>query len=118
VCRFDLTLVKDSQGVTETPVPPILILKLPPGKDDTFRVDSRAGGKTWKGAFKIAREDVTVRAGTFPGAVRVTSQDLEADGLKPTVTTWYAEKVGMVKQVITEGGQSITVELEKFTPGK
>jgi hypothetical protein len=99
-------------------MPPILILKLPPKKGESFSVDSKAGGKNYKGVFKIAEEDVTVPAGTYKGAVRVTSQDLEADGLRPTITTWYAEKVGMVKQVIAEGGQTITIELEKFTPGK
>jgi hypothetical protein len=124
VCRFNLIQMKDGQTITETPKPPILILKLPPKKGESFTVDSRAaidprgGSKTYKGVFKIAEEDVTVPAGTFKGAVRVTSQDLDADGLKPTVTTWYAEKVGMIKQVIRERDQTLTIELEKLTPGK
>jgi hypothetical protein len=118
VCRFDLSVKKGDQAITETPKPPILILKVPPKKGDTFTVDSRAGGKVFKGTFKIDEEDVTVPAGSYKKAVKVISQDLEAEGLKPTVTTWYAENVGMVKQVVVEGKETITIELEKFTPGK
>jgi hypothetical protein len=118
VCRFGLTLMKGDEPQTEAPVPPVLLLKVPPRKGDSFTVDSSSGTKSYKGTFKIDEESVTVPAGTYKAAIRVTSKDLEADGLKPTVSSWYAEGVGMVKQVITEGSQTITIELEKFTPAK
>jgi hypothetical protein len=117
VCRFDLALMKGDEPQTETPVPPVLLIKVAPKKGDTFTVDSNSGNKTYKGTFKIDEESVTVPANTYK-SMRVTSKDLQADGLNPTVSSWYAEGVGMVKQVISEGGQTITIELEKFTAGK
>jgi hypothetical protein len=118
ICRFQFALKKGDQAITEIPKPPVLILKLPPKKGESFTVDSKAGGKTYKGTFKIDEDTITVPAGGPYKTIRVTSQELEADGLKPTVTTWYAENIGIVKQTITEGGQTINLELEKFTPGK
>jgi hypothetical protein len=44
----------------------------------------------------------------------VHGEDVEADGLKPAITTYYAENVGMVKQTIAVDGQKIDIELEKF----
>jgi hypothetical protein len=118
VVRKDLELRRDNnQPATETPTPPILILKLPPKKGDTFTVDSKAAGKAYKGTFKVDEEEVTVPAGTYKNAVSVTGLDLEVDGLKPTIVTWYADNVGMIKQVVSEAGQKIVVELEKFEPG-
>jgi hypothetical protein len=117
ICRFDLTLIKGNQQISETPVPPLMLLKQPPKPGESWSVDARSAGRVYKGSFKISEEEVKVHAGTFKGARRVTSQDVVVDGLKPTITTWYAENVGMVKQVITEADQAITIELEKFTPG-
>jgi hypothetical protein len=118
VCRFDITLIKGDESQTETMTPPVLMLKVPPKKGESFSVDSRAGNKPYKGTFKITEEDVTVPAGAFKAAVRVTGKGLEADGLSPDVSCWYAQGVGMVKQTITEGGKTITIELEKYSIGK
>src|SRR5215469_1307595 len=58
--------------------PPVLFLKLPPKKDETWKVDSKVGGESVKGTFKNnGEEDVKVPAGSYK-AVVVTSQDLEA----------------------------------------
>jgi hypothetical protein len=117
VYRHDLTETSSGKEVTQTYKPPILVLKLPPKKGDSWKVDSKAGSDTFRGAFKIDEEEVKVSAGSYK-AVRVSSQDLEVKGLKPVITTWYASGVGMVKQTIQEGNATGEIELEKFEPGK
>ncbi len=98
--------------------PPVLFLKLPPKKDETWKVDSKVGGEAVKGTFKNnGEEDVKVPAGSYKAWV-VASQDLEANGVKMSVTYYFAEKVGMVKQLVEVSGQKIVIELEKYEPGK
>jgi hypothetical protein len=98
--------------------PPVLFLKLPPKKDETWKVDSKVGGESVKGTFKnTGEEDVKVPAGNYK-AVVVASQDLEANGVKMSVTYYFAEKVGMVKQVVEVSGQKIVIELEKYEAPK
>jgi hypothetical protein len=98
--------------------PPVLFLKLPPKKDESWKVDSKAGGESVKGTFKnTGEEDVKVPAGSYK-AVVVTSQDLEANGIKMAVTYYFAKDVGMVKQIVEVAGQKVVVELEKYEPGK
>jgi hypothetical protein len=110
VCRFSFE-GKEAK-------PPVLFLKLPPKKDDTWKVDSKVGGESVKGTFKnTGEEDVKVPAGNYK-AVVVASQDLEANGVKMSVTYYFAEKVGMVKQVVEVSGQKIVIELEKYEAPK
>jgi hypothetical protein len=104
-------------NVTQTPKPPILLLKLPPKKGDSWKVDSTADGKTFRGTFQIDEQEVKVPADTYK-AVRVTSRNLEVNGLKPVITTYYARGAGMVKQVIQENNVTTEIELEKFEAGK
>ncbi|HEY7158332.1 MAG TPA: hypothetical protein VH575_30585 [Gemmataceae bacterium] len=104
-------------NVVQTPKPPILVLKLPPKKDDGWKIDSKADDQPFRGAFQIGEEEIKVAAGTYK-TIRVTSQDLEVNGLKPVITTYYARDVGMVKQVIQENNVTLEIELEKFEAGK
>ena len=99
--------------------PPVRFLKLPPKKGDAWKVDSEIGKDKEKlqGTFKMGEEEVTVPAGKFK-VVTSSAQDLDANNLKLSVTYYFAEKVGMVKQVIEVAGQRIVIELEKFEPGK
>lgn len=99
--------------------PPIEFLKLPPKSGATWKVDAKIlpEGQTLKGLFKAGEEEVKVPAGTYK-AVTVTGQDLEANGVKLGLTYYFAEKVGMVKQVIDLAGQKVIIELEKYEPGK
>ncbi len=91
--------------------PPVLFLKLPPKKDETWKVDSKVGGEAVKGTFKNnGEEEVKVPAGSYKAWV-VASQDLEANGVKMSVTYYFAEKVGMVKQLVEVSGQKIVIEL-------
>lgn len=100
-------------SIKQTPKPPILILKLPPRKGDSWKVDSKGDGKTFRGTFQIAEQEVTVPAGAYK-TIRVASQDLEVNSLKPTITTFFAQGVGMVKQVIEMGNAKIEIDLVKF----
>jgi hypothetical protein len=117
VYRMDIDLKRDDQVYRQTPDPAILLLPLPPRNGQTFSVKSRVDGKWYEGKFKLTTEEVKVPAGTYK-AIAVTSTDLEAEGIQPHLTTWYAEKVGMVKKVISAGGQKVVIELEKFEPTK
>jgi hypothetical protein len=107
----------EGAGKEEKPEPPILVLKLPPKKGDSWRVDSKADGKVFRGGFKIDEKEIKVPAGTYQ-AIRVTSEDLETNGLRSVLTTYFARGVGMVKQVIQVGDVTADIELEKFEAGK
>lgn len=103
--------------VSQTLKPPILILKLPPKQGDSWKVDSKGDGTTFRGSFQVSEQEIKVPAGTYKKAFRVVSQDLEVNSLKPTITTFFAEGVGMVKQTIEMGEAKIEIELEKFEAG-
>jgi hypothetical protein len=100
------------------PDKPVCFFKLPPKKGVAWDVDVKAGGETLKGSFKLDEaKGVKVPAGTFD-TFTSSSDDLDAAGLKINCTFYFAEKVGLVKQVIKVNNQEITVELEKFEPAK
>ena len=101
---------------TQTLKPPILVLKLPPKKDETWKVDSKSDGQTFRGAFRVEEQEITVPAGKYK-TFAVRSQDLEINALKATITTYFAEGAGMVKQVIEIGDAKAVIELEKFEAG-
>jgi hypothetical protein len=126
VYRHDLTAMlpqpNASDKTKEAPItqemkPPILVLKLPPKKDSKWKVESKSGGQTFRGEFQMKEEEITVPAGSYK-SWRVASQDLEVNAIKPTITTYFAEGVGMVKQVIEVGDAKAVIELEKFEGGK
>lgn len=102
--------------VSQALKPPMLVLKLPPKAGDSWKVDSKSEGKTFRGSFQLAEQEITVPAGTYK-TFRVASQDLEVNSLKPTITTFFAEGVGMVKQVVSIGDAKVEIELEKFEAG-
>lgn len=103
--------------VSQTLKPPILVLKLPPKQGDSWKVDSKGDGTTFRGSFQVSELEIKVPAGTYKKAFRVVSQDLEVNSLKPTITTFFAAGIGMVKQVIEMGEAKIEIELEKFEAG-
>jgi hypothetical protein len=98
--------------------PPIPFLKLPPKKGATWKIESKVDGQVLKGDFVAGEEkQVKVPAGVF-NAVTVTGKDLEVNGVKLTLVYYFAEKVGMIKQVIEFAGQKAIIELERFEPAK
>jgi hypothetical protein len=115
VYRYDL-IEAGRTPAQQTLKPPMLILKLPPKNGDSWKVDSRGDGKTFRGSFQVAEQEITVPAGTYK-TFRIASQDLEVNSLKPILTTFFAEGVGIVKQIIQMGDTKIEIELEKFEAG-
>jgi O-succinylbenzoate synthase len=125
VYRYDLTYQragsrsdekKSAAYVSGSFRPPMLILKLPPKKGDSWKVDSKSDGQNFRGSFQVGAQEITVPAGVYK-TFRVASQDLEVNALKPTITTFFAEGVGMVKQIISVGEAKIEIELEKLELG-
>jgi hypothetical protein len=127
VYRHDLTSVqlqsdpndktkKVKTLVKQTLKPPILILKLPPKNGDSWKIDSKGDGKSFRGGFQVAEQEITVPAGTYR-TFRVASQDLEVNSLRPNITTYFTQGIGMVRQTIEMGGAKIEIELEKFEAG-
>ena len=119
VYRHDLTagLPKpNASPVTRRMKPPVLVLKLPPKKDDSWKVDSKSDGQTFHGEFRVDEQQITVPAGKYK-TFRIRSEDLEVNALKANITTHFAEGVGMVKQVIEIGDSKVVIELEKFEAG-
>jgi hypothetical protein len=96
---------------------PVLILKLPPKADDKWAVNVKIKDEVLRGTFTTREDKVKVPAGEFK-TFAVESKDLEIGGLKGTITTHYAEDVGMVKQSLQIGTAKTEIELEKFTKGK
>lgn len=97
--------------------PPIEFLRLPAKGGMTWKVNSKVDGQALTGTFKTGEEEVKVTAGTYK-TITVSGQDLEANGVKLSMTYYFAKDVGMVKQVIELASQKIVIELEKYEPGK
>jgi hypothetical protein len=117
VYRHDYEVPQEGGPLHEVLKPPVLILKLPAKKGETWKVDSKADGNVYRGTFKAGEGEVKVPAGTYQ-AISVSTQDLEASGLKFAITTDFAKGVGMVKQVVQQGDAKVVIELEKFEPGR
>jgi hypothetical protein len=100
----------------EKVAPPLEFLQLPPGTGQSWRVDSKitSRGATdgIQGDFTTAADDIRVLAGEYKKAIRVTAE-LSINGRKATITNWYAEKVGLVKQHVVMPDQTYDMELEK-----
>lgn len=98
--------------------PPLLLLKLPPAKGQSWSVDSkltnRSGFDSYQAKFTSEPIDLSVPAipsMTFQ-LVRV-STELKINGRALNVTSWYMEKVGLVKQRIVDGDRLQDMVLEK-----
>jgi hypothetical protein len=103
-------------------VPALCFLKLPIKKGDSWAFDMKIGPpmgaaapqETLKGKFTLSEETATVGGKKYEKAVKVTGQDLLANGQKMNLTCWYAENVGMVKLSAELSGVPIGLELVNF----
>jgi hypothetical protein len=73
----------------------------------------RERGGTGQGLYLMGEEDVTVPAGKYR-AVTLQGEINLLGGKQTTFTYWFAEGVGMVKQVVRQDGRTAVYELEKF----
>lgn len=97
--------------------PPVCFLKLPARKGESWKIEARLEGETIRATLRVGEEDVTVPAGRFK-AITVSTEDGTVNDTPLRFTTWYAEGVGMVKQVIHLNGSEVRLELTKYTPGR
>ncbi|MCE9530919.1 MAG: hypothetical protein K8T89_07325 [Planctomycetes bacterium] len=96
--------------------PPILFCKVPTTKSDTWKAEYKFNDRKTTIDYSCEMEEVFVPAGRFQAIV---VRAVSADGPnKLRNTTWYAPKVGMVKQVIEDGDEKpIVLTLERFDRG-
>jgi hypothetical protein len=105
--------------------PPLLFLKLPAKKGETWKVDSVVGktekspGERVTGTFEEGElPRVAVPAGYNDLVITSSSKDLDANGQKLKFTYYFGKNVGMIKQEIEIGDQKVIIELERFDPAK
>jgi hypothetical protein len=118
-------LSADASGVYRTfaggvvPERPVPVIKYPARPGTSWSDKYKSGGLEADVSFTIKEaEKVTVPAGTYDKAVPVAAT-VEVGGGKTTITRWHVDGVGMVKQEVTAGPDTITTRvLKKFTPGK
>lgn len=105
----------------EKVTPNLMFLKLPPTKGQSWDVDSKvespSGAEMIKGKFTVDEDDVKVPAGEFRKIIRVKGE-LKINDKAVTITSWYAERFGMVRQTVSVDNQEYLLELEKFEEGK
>jgi hypothetical protein len=100
-------------------VPAVCFLKLPVKKDDSWKIESKVGGGTqetkseFKGSFKFGESKSIKVKGTTYDTISVIGE-MKFDGQNTTVTYYFAENVGMVKQTIVIGTTTVELELEKY----
>ena len=103
--------------------PPLLFLKLPVKKDQTWTVDSVIGkveknpGERVTATFKEGEvAKVMVPAGTSENVITCSTQDLTVGGQKMSFTYFFAKNVGMIKQEIDVAGTKVIIDLERYEP--
>jgi hypothetical protein len=97
--------------------PPVCVVKLPGKKGEKWTNEFKVNNKPGKVSYSIDLEDIEVPAGKFKDAILVVGEIKENNGTNIS-KTWYAPNVGMVKQVIESGKESVTLELEKIEKPK
>ena len=98
--------------------PPLCILKANAVKGIAWKCDSQSENASIKGEFVVDQQDVQLPAVLVKAAMVVQSRDFQIGTQKMQVTTWYAPRVGMVKQHVQTGNHDVILELEKFEPTK
>ena len=97
--------------------PPIQALKLPVKKGETWHMEVTIAGQKLKAAMKTeGEEEVTVPAGKYKAVI--VSIEMEVRGQQVKAKSWFADKVGIVKQTFEFGGVAGTSELEKVELAK
>jgi hypothetical protein len=100
--------------------PPVLILKLPPTKGDSWSIDSAVQNFNLKGKMILGEEKLKVGNDQDYDTLRVKSSDMVMGEKSASMETWFAKDVGMVKQhlKLPAAEYDVVLELTKFTAGK
>ena len=99
--------------------PALCFLKLGVEKGKNWQVDSTTDGAKIKGSFSIGKDMVSVPYFKDQKRETITSActDLQVGSSKMSVTYWFADKVGVVKQHVVVGNFDQTLELVEYQPG-
>jgi len=102
--------------------PPYRFIKLPPKKGDSFEVNSMIAMQSVKGVYQVSFEDVVVgeldNKKFYPNCLKISTEDMDIAGVKTRIVTWYAENVGMVKQIVDLGERKLEYHLAEYRPAK
>jgi hypothetical protein len=82
--------------------PPARILPVPLKKGDSWKIDSKVGGKSVKVEFAVDEEEITLTADSSKTSRKYPTMHLKSDDFKvdnePIVAElWYAKGIGLVK---------------------
>lgn len=96
---------------------PLVMLKLPVKAGTKWTEKYKYNGDDVTSEYEVKEaEEVKTPAGTYTAYPVVQSIKTKLGG--STITNWYADGVGMVKQEIKAFGKPDVVELKSFTPAK
>jgi hypothetical protein len=97
--------------------PPVCVLKLPPKAGTRWNFAQKLAGGVVQG--QLVAGEAYVKVPKFKGdAVTATGKDMKAGSATVTMTTYYAPKLGPVKQEARINKADVTLELREFTAGK
>jgi hypothetical protein len=97
--------------------PALRFLKVPFKSGDSWKIEAKIAGQDVKTEYTYSEAEITVPAGKFKTIVTKTNK-FTVGGKEIEATIWYAKGVGMVKQIVSSGGNKFELELDKFTPAK
>ena len=97
--------------------PPVCLLKYPVKEGLSWETETKIGGQQHTVSGREGgMEEIQVPAGKYRAIS--TKIDSTVDGKKISTTYWFAPDVGVVKQSMSIPGQTFSMELVKFEPGK
>lgn len=92
--------------------PPVLFLRLPPKDGAEWEVKSKLLGQTIEGKMQQTEQDVTVNNKFYKKAIVVkTDGTIQAGEQKVAFAYYFAKGVGMIKQEVTVGKTTSTLEV-------
>ena len=104
----------------KTITPALCFLKLGIEKGgQSWQVDCTTDGTKLKGAFNVGKDMVTVPyfKNQKRDTITSTCADFQVGTSKMSVTYWFADKIGIVKQHVVVGNFDQLLELVEYQPG-
>jgi hypothetical protein len=102
----------------QTIEPPLLMLKLPLKKGDTWSVRSEVQGYVISGKYTVSEEKISIEKIDYT-TLCVKSSELVLAGRATVLEDFYAPEIGLVRKSlkIPDGQVDLVLELVKYTPG-